>query len=357
MTVGQEVDQSKLLTMVRSHWRGGVTVHQPILCLSCFSPHRFTSTPAANVPMVYRILSLLLGLLVAGPMSVPVRALARSETRVGGGAEFSSVLASPSASQVGQAHQESLGCAYDFASGVHKYLYCHDDPVNSIDPSGHESLITIQAAMGLVVQMHLMHELRGGNAALKGAQGLFGGDDVTVGLTFGADVLQAVEDSVAVASLAAGTIYGGYKLITWIGTGSTRLIKNLRRIPLAEANSGHSYPNPSGYGPPYRAGADPRQFTTAAPVEFVRVHGPFNQEGEWVVRAEEIAGMSAKQIREHLALKHAPTHISKVVVPAGKEMRFGYAAAQPEFAVSGGGVQYQILDRSGVLYSNMRPIK
>lgn len=36
-----------------------------------------------------------------------------------------------------QSHREIPSAGYDFASGVHKYLYEHGDPVNGVDPSGH----------------------------------------------------------------------------------------------------------------------------------------------------------------------------------------------------------------------------
>ena len=70
-----------------------------------------------------RILSLLLCLLTAGPMSLPAHALARPETRVG--EIFSSPLksASESPSQVVETHRENRQCDYDFVPGVHKYLY------------------------------------------------------------------------------------------------------------------------------------------------------------------------------------------------------------------------------------------
>lgn len=97
--------------------------------------------------MAARILSLLLCLLIAGPMSLPAHAFARPETRVGGSPVFASAFASADRDQTLEAHRESRGCGYDFASGVCKYLYCQADPVNRIDPSGMMDLIQLQAVM------------------------------------------------------------------------------------------------------------------------------------------------------------------------------------------------------------------
>ena len=108
------------------------------LLLSRFPPGHRAATLAAIVTAPFRILSLLLCLLVAGPMSTPAWALARPETRVG--EIFSSPLKSTPADldQTLEPRGESRGCDYDFASSVCKYLYAHGNPVNGTDPSGHE---------------------------------------------------------------------------------------------------------------------------------------------------------------------------------------------------------------------------
>jgi len=95
--------------------------------------------------MPLRILSLLLCLLVAGPMSLPAHAVARPETRVEG--FFPSPLKSASADldQTAGLRWENRGCGYDFASGVCKYLYAHGNPVNRIDPSGNTDFIQMLA--------------------------------------------------------------------------------------------------------------------------------------------------------------------------------------------------------------------
>ena len=60
-----------------------VAVRPHLLPLSCFPLSRRPATIATIVTMPFRILTLLLCLLVAGPMSTSAHAIARPETRVG----------------------------------------------------------------------------------------------------------------------------------------------------------------------------------------------------------------------------------------------------------------------------------
>ena len=84
------------------------------------------------------LLHLLLCLVLAF-MGTPASAVCRPETRVGGSPVFSSVFASQELIKPIGTPIENEGCGYDFASGVHKYLYVADNPVNRIDPSGYMS--------------------------------------------------------------------------------------------------------------------------------------------------------------------------------------------------------------------------
>ena len=83
------------------------------------------------------LLHLLLYLLLAF-MGTPAWAHCRPENRVGGSPVFSSDFTfADDANPVGTP-TENPACDYDFASGVHKYLYAQGNPVNMVDPSGHD---------------------------------------------------------------------------------------------------------------------------------------------------------------------------------------------------------------------------
>jgi len=69
-------------------------------------------------------------------MGTPAWAHCRPENRVGGSPVFSSDFTfADDANPVGTP-TENPACGYDFASGVHKYLYTQGNPVNMRDPSG-----------------------------------------------------------------------------------------------------------------------------------------------------------------------------------------------------------------------------
>ncbi|MGA3266719.1 MAG: hypothetical protein ABSE16_07850 [Verrucomicrobiota bacterium] len=86
--------------------------------------------------MVARLFNLLLCALLLGLSGPAAKAITRPENRVGGSPVFSSDFASQvSANPIGT-RAENPGCGYDFASGVHKYLYTEDNPVNMSDPLG-----------------------------------------------------------------------------------------------------------------------------------------------------------------------------------------------------------------------------
>jgi filamentous hemagglutinin len=94
-------------------------------------------------------------------------------------------------------------------------------------------------------------------------------------------------------------------------------------------------------------------------MEFVRVHSVANQQGAFLVRAKEIAGLSPSQIQKHLALPYTPTFISDVSVPPGTRIQMGRVGQQPAFgATDPGGIQYQLLNQiQSFNFTNMRPLR
>src|SRR5579862_5326923 len=67
--------------------------------------------------------------------------VAAPKNRVGGSAAFSFVFAFQYIGETLDTPSENNGCVYDFASGVHKYLYAEDDPPDRMDPSGLNSYL------------------------------------------------------------------------------------------------------------------------------------------------------------------------------------------------------------------------
>ncbi len=197
--------------------------------------------------MPLRILSLLLCLLVAGPMSLPAHAVARPENRVEEFFPATPKSASADLDQTAGLRWENRGCDYDFASGVCKYLYAHNNPVNRIDPSGHESLASVNFSMAIISQM-VMHDLRGANGALKGARALFGSDDSLDSIIYGLDVIGIVDEKVGQVALGAAGVYGGIKVAGWIKNtfGSTRIAQEVLASLKQLAAKFPGRPKPSG---------------------------------------------------------------------------------------------------------------
>ena len=141
------------------------------------------------------------------------------------------------------------------------------------------------------------------------------------------------------------------------GTGLTSTqIKDVKAISAGEANKPFIE---RGWSAPYDASTQVRQFTAASELNFVRVHTNDNVAGQFIVRADEIKGMTPQQIQQHLALPTIPTFISDVKVPAGTRLQVGRVAPQPNFgAPNKGGTQYQLIDKIPLEnFHNTRPLK
>ncbi|MEQ9899065.1 DUF637 domain-containing protein [Pectobacterium punjabense] len=156
-----------------------------------------------------------------------------------------------------------------------------------------------------------------------------------------------------IASLIAGTagIAKGGIVLTEKATAnivakwtiSPHSIVDIKSISAYEANQPFLS---KGWSAPYDTVTQVRTFTTASELTFVRVSTTENPVGSFLVRANEISGMTPIQIQQHLALPKVPTQISTVIVPTGTKMQVGKVAAQPQFgANNSGGVQYQLLEQ------------
>jgi filamentous hemagglutinin len=120
-------------------------------------------------------------------------------------------------------------------------------------------------------------------------------------------------------------------------------IINVRAISADQANAPFVA---RGWNPPYDAGTQVRTFTANTDIQFVRVSTVDNPQGAFLVRSDEISGMTPLQIQQYLALPKTPTQIADVNVPMGTNMQVGRIAAQPDFGANNkGGVQYQLLDQ------------
>lgn len=121
---------------------------------------------------------------------------------------------------------------------LHKYLYAHADPVNRIDPSGHESLASVNLSISLISQL-TTHELRGASAILNYAQEKFANDDSFGSLIYGLDISLAVVDTTSYVTAGAGAIYAGYRTIKFVTSALARKGPNIvyRALRIGELES------------------------------------------------------------------------------------------------------------------------
>lgn len=73
----------------------------------------------------------------------------------------------------------------------------------------------------------------------------------------------------------------------------------------------------------------------------MRVHGEGNQGGSWMMRKEDIEGLTPRQIKDKFALKDLPKYVSDVYVPKGSRIRAGIVAPQKGWG-KGGAIQYEL---------------
>ncbi len=97
-----------------------------------------------------------------------------------------------------------------------------------------------------------------------------------------------------------------------------------------------------GYKSPYKEKTVVQNITLTEDTKFVRVYDGVNSnlEGGWVMRAEDIKGLTPKEIQAKFALEYEPKFIGEVELKAGDAMRLGEVG--PNFGFDGGGIQIDL---------------
>lgn len=141
------------------------------------------------------------------------------------------------------------------------------------------------------------------------------------------------------------TLYGYvYDINSWLDPlGLTIENRSTDIIISTGADANATMPN---YAPPYKPNAKVTEFTTTREEIFVRVHGEGNKGGPWMMHKSAIRGLSPEQIQAKFNLPNTPTHISRVIVPAGTRMRSGKINPLSEFGgIDMNAKQFQLLQR------------
>jgi hypothetical protein len=95
--------------------------------------------------------------------------------------------------------------------------------------------------------------------------------------------------------------------------------------------------------PPYRPASTVFEFELDEATKFVRVYDEVNSQmrGQWFMKAEDIVGLTPKQIQNKFALPTAPKYIVDLKLPAGSKIRAGEANSL--FGFEGKGVQFDMI--------------
>ena len=112
-----------------------------------------------------------------------------------------------------------------------------------------------------------------------------------------------------------------------------------------------------GYDPSYTPGTKVYRLIYDGDNNFVRVYGGKSlKSGNWFMSANDIAGLSAEQIREKFSLPQTPTHICDVNIPQGVKIEISVAGKALEG--SGGGVQYRFIESyEDIWFANSKKLK
>ena len=97
-----------------------------------------------------------------------------------------------------------------------------------------------------------------------------------------------------------------------------------------------------GYEPPYKPGTSVTEIQLTENATYVRVYDKVNSrmQGGWVMKAEDIVGLTPQEIQNKFALPNTPKYICDVNLEAGTRLRTG--EVNPLFGFDGGG-QYDLI--------------
>ena len=98
-----------------------------------------------------------------------------------------------------------------------------------------------------------------------------------------------------------------------------------------------------GQQPPYKSETSVTEIQLTENATYVRVYDKVNSrmQGGWVMKAEDIGGLTPQEIQNKFALPNIPKYICDVNLEAGTRLRTG--KVNPLFGFDGGGQQYDLI--------------
>ena len=130
----------------------------------------------------------------------------------------------------------------------------------------------------------------------------------------------------------------------------------IRKVTAEETNSW--WKNVMGYdNPPYKPGTMVEEIKLTKDTTFVRVYDGevSGMYGGWVMKAEDIAGLTPKQIQDKFALPSLPKYMADVKLTEGTTIRKGIVNPLEGWG-NGGGIQYDLMGQRVGEFLNPREL-
>ena len=109
------------------------------------------------------------------------------------------------------------------------------------------------------------------------------------------------------------------------------------------------------YRPPYKPGTRVKEIELAQNTTFVRVYDNLpkgsGMYGGWVMKAEDIAGLTPAEIKNKFALPNKPIYVCEVEIEAGTHIRVGEVNPLDGWG-TGGGIQYDLIGQKTGTFTN-----
>ncbi|MBC1726186.1 hypothetical protein HB981_06660 [Listeria seeligeri] len=172
-------------------------------------------------------------------------------------------------------------------------------------------------------------------ASMKDAMDDAGLTEMSLSLGFG---IAAARNKAIISKKASGLDYLDDQL------GSMK--NNIKVNKYESAESVNNWWRKQGYDqPPYTPKTVVQEITLLEDTKFVRVYDGVESGlyGGWVMRAEDVKGLTPLQIQEKFALPQLPEFIGEVTLPKGSTIRAG--EVNPLFGSKGGGFQFDMMQQ------------
>ncbi len=127
-----------------------------------------------------------------------------------------------------------------------------------------------------------------------------------------------------------------------VGEGGSKVNYNILNVSSAD-DVNLIFKETMGYEPPYKPGTTVTEIQLTENATYVRVYDKVNSrmQGGWVMKEEDIVGLTPQDIQNKFALPTTPKYICDVNLEAGTRLRTG--EVNPLFGFEGGGQQYDLI--------------